>query len=591
MNRIKILPENIANKIAAGEVVERPASVIKELLENAIDAGAKRITVETQAGGVGLIRITDDGCGMSREDAMLALERHATSKIATEQDISSVQTLGFRGEALPSIAAVSRLELITKEPGCATATVLRVEGGKVESVGETAQEAGTTLIVRDLFFNVPARRKFLKSSSTENSHIGQTIRLAVLSQQHVGFRWICDGEEMINVPASAGLADRIGMLLEHEIAGQILPVRQDTGLLRVGGFAGKPVLHRSNRSYQFFFVNGRPVQNKTLSFALKEAYHSLVMVERHPVCFLFIDLPPQDVDVNVHPSKREVRFRQDSLVRDAVVQGVRAAVQGVEDMPAITPGLSHQERVREAMEQYQISQAQATPSTQPSYAKSENSIQDVLQQSSMHDALDARNAFSPASKPLQLQLIGQIHRLYLLLESPEGLVILDQHAGHERVLYDQVLGKMRASKIVEAQKLLLPVTIACDAPGALLLNQCLGDLNRMGMEMREFGKHTFIVEAVPFFVKTSDIQTLVKDILDDLAQGQRAGTIGKAHEEKVLLTLCRVAVRAADKLNPKEQQALLDQLMTAENPYHCPHGRPTMIKISADYLARQFKRI
>ncbi len=582
MNRIKILPENIANKIAAGEVVERPASVIKELLENAIDAGAKRITIETHAGGVGLIRITDDGCGMSREDAMLALERHATSKIATEQDIASVQTLGFRGEALPSIAAVSRLELITKEQGCATATMLRVEGGKVESIGETAQEAGTTLIVRDLFFNVPARRKFLKSSGTENSHIGQTIRLAALSAQNIGFRWICDGEEMINVPASAGLADRIGMLLEHEIAGQILPVRQDAGLLRVGGFAGKPVLHRSNRRYQFFFVNGRPVQNKTLSFALKEAYHSLVMVERHPVCFLFIDLPPQEVDVNVHPAKREVRFRQDSLVRDAVVQGVRAAVQGVEDMPAITPGLSHQERVREAMEQYQISQAQALHTTQPYRAASEGLTP---------ESFDTLHASSLGSKPLQLQLVGQIHRLYLLLESPEGLVILDQHAAHERVLYDQVLGKMRASQIVEAQKLLLPVTIACDGPGALLLKQCLEDLNRMGMEMREFGKNTFIVEAVPFFVKTSDIQTLVKDILDDLAQGERVGTIGKAHEEKVLLTLCRVAVRAADKLLPKEQQALLDQLMAAENPYHCPHGRPTMIKISADYLARQFKRV
>ncbi len=598
MNRVKILPEKVANKIAAGEVVERPASVVKELMENAIDAGAKRITIETQAGGVGLMRVSDDGCGMSPDDAMLALERHATSKISDETDLASVQTLGFRGEAIPSIASVCRFELITKEKEAPGATCIQVEGGKTAAVKQVAHQDGTTVIVRDLFFNIPARRKFLKSHATENSHIAQTIRLAILSQQNVGFSWICDGEEMLNVPPSASLSERIRSLFEPEIAEQLLKVEKRLGLLSVEGFAGKPMLTRSNRNYQFFFVNGRPVQNRTLAFALKEAYHSLVMVDRQPVSFLFLRVPAQDVDVNVHPSKREVRFRQDAMIRDTVIAAVRDAVQGVEDMPVITPGEARSEhgpvlptgnagredRVREAIAEYETTHSKGAANTFAAPAHHESAAVDFTAVQQQEDLL-------VAARPTHLHLVGQIHKLYLLLESSDGLVILDQHAAHERVLFDQVLKKLRASETVESQKLLLPVTIACDASQALLLGSCQDDLVRMGMEVREFGKNTFLVDAIPFFVKTSDIKTLVKDILDDLSHQEKVLSIGKAHEEKVLLTLCRIAVRARDVLNLREQQALVDQLMAAENPYHCPHGRPTMLKLSKNYLARQFKRV
>ncbi len=586
MNRIKILPEHVANKIAAGEVVERPASVVKELIENALDAGASRITVETEAGGVGLIRVSDDGCGMSREDAMLALERHATSKISGVDDIGRIQTLGFRGEALPSIASVCRFELTTKEKEAQTAVALAVEGGKIQSSKEAAHQNGTTIVMRDLFFNIPARRKFLKSHTTENAHIAQVIRLAALSAQKTGFRWICDNEETITIAPHAALKDRVAALFEAEIAEGLMPVDKSFGMLRVHGLTGKATLTRSARNHQFFFVNGRPVQNKTLSFALKEAYHSLVMVERQPVCFLFLDMPAADVDVNVHPSKREVRFRQDSMMRDAVIQAVRQTVSGKEDSPSIMPyapamGADRDDRVREAMALYETrSLADTSRGEDQRWPAADHAfIQAAVQQ-----------AFVP-EKPSEMRLIGQIHKLFLLLESPEGLVILDQHAAHERILYDQVMKKMREAKTVESQKLLLPETISCDAAQTRLLSQCLPDLARMGMEMREFGKNAFVVEAVPFFMRNSDIKSMLQDVLDDLMDQQKSSVLGRAQEEMVLLTLCRIAVRGADALHPREQQALVDQWLATENPFHCPHGRPTMLKLSKDYLSRQFKRI
>ncbi len=599
MNRIKILPENVANKIAAGEVVERPSSVVKELIENSIDAGASRITIETQAGGVGLIRVADDGCGMSRDDALLALERHATSKIACVEDITAVQTLGFRGEALPSIASVCRFELVTKEKDAVSAVSIAVDGGRVQSIKETSHQGGTTVEVKDLFYNIPARRKFLKSHTAENSHIAQTIRLAALSTRTVGFRWVCDGEELIQVPPSASLQERISALFEQEIAHNIVAVTKSMGLLNVGGVTGRPVVTRANRNFQLFFVNGRPVQNRGLSFAIKEAYHSLVMTDRNPVSFLFIDLPASDVDVNVHPSKREVRFRQESLVREAVVAAIRDAVASVQDVPSVGGEVSRQDRVREAIAHYEASMKQdgqalehagerfaSVPGrsgqkiswTEGSGPKEETTAQEEI-------------PILSSAKSRRLNPVGQIHKLYLLLESEEGLVILDQHAAHERVLYDEVLSKIHGSQGVESQKLLLPVTIATDPAQTMLLEQCQEDLTRMGMEVREFGKNTFVVEAIPFFIKTSDIKTLIGDVLDELAQDEKTLAVAQAREEAVLLTLCRIAVRAQDSLSSREQQVLVERLMACKNPYHCPHGRPTMIKLTKDYLARQFKRV
>lgn len=562
MNRVRLLPEHVANQIAAGEVVERPASVVKELVENALDAEAHRITVAIKGGGRSVIRVTDDGFGMSRDDALLALERHATSKIASAEDLAKISSLGFRGEAVPSIASVSRFTLVTRERGTLSGTRIEIAGGRITGVTEEGTAEGTVVEVRNLFFNLPARRKFLRSESTETAHIEHIVTLCALAHPRVAFRFVVDERERFHLAPARSLADRIRELYGHELLGQLVPVAAEM----IDGFIGKPGISRSDRSQQLVFVNGRPVESKGINYALREGYHTALMRGQFPVTFLFLTVDPALVDVNIHPAKREVRFRDEFAVRQAVVDAVRSALapKGV-----LQP-------LRTAVP------APSAPEPEPAAAPTTGSF--ALQ-----------SEFAPAAE-IQTELegrwkiLGVIGQLYVLAESPEGLVLLDQHAAHERVLFEKMLHDL-AGDAAPSQKLLLPVTLELDARDAEFLRSNLKTLLKLGIGVSEFGDKTFLVDAVPPYFRLENLAQTFRKIVDELRQTGEEVHARRLAEDKIATTVCRHAVKARDPLRGEELTALLAQLHRCELPYTCPHGRPTMIQISYGELEKKFRRV
>ena len=562
MNRVRLLPEHVANQIAAGEVVERPASVVKELVENSLDAEAQRITVAIKGGGRSVIRVTDDGFGMSRDDALLALERHATSKIANAEDLAKISSLGFRGEAVPSIASVSRFTLVTRERGTLSGTRIEIAGGRITGVTEEGTAEGTVVEVRNLFFNLPARRKFLRSESTETAHIEHIVTLCALAHPHVAFRFVVDERERFHLAPARSLADRIRELYGHELLGQLVPVAAEM----IDGFIGKPGISRSDRSQQLVFVNGRPVESKGINYALREGYHTALMRGQFPVTFLFLTVDPALVDVNIHPAKREVRFRDEFAVRQAVVDAVRSALapKGV-----LQP-------LRTAVP------APSAPEPEPAAAPTTGSF--ALQ-----------SEFAPAAE-IQTELegrwkiLGVIGQLYVLAESPEGLVLLDQHAAHERVLFEKMLHDL-AGDAAPSQKLLLPVTLELDARDAEFLRSNLKTLLKLGIGVSEFGDKTFLVDAVPPYFRLENLAQTFRKIVDELRQTGEEVHARRLAEDKIATTVCRHAVKARDPLRGEELTALLAQLHRCELPYTCPHGRPTMIQISYGELEKKFRRV
>jgi len=562
VNRVRLLPEHVANQIAAGEVVERPASVVKELVENSLDAEAQRITVAIKGGGRSVIRVTDDGFGMSRDDALLALERHATSKIANAEDLAKISSLGFRGEAVPSIASVSRFTLVTRERGTLSGTRIEIAGGRITGVTEEGTAEGTVVEVRNLFFNLPARRKFLRSESTETAHIEHIVTLCALAHPHVAFRFVVDERERFHLAPARHLADRIRELYGHELLGQLVPVAAEM----IDGFIGKPGISRSDRSQQLVFVNGRPVESKGINYALREGYHTALMRGQFPVTFLFLTVDPALVDVNIHPAKREVRFRDEFAVRQAVVDAVRSALapKGV-----LQP-------LRTAVP------APSAPEPEPAAAPTTGSF--ALQ-----------SEFAPAAE-IQTELegrwkiLGVIGQLYVLAESPEGLVLLDQHAAHERVLFEKMLHDL-AGDAAPSQKLLLPVTLELDARDAEFLRSNLKTLLKLGIGVSEFGDKTFLVDAVPPYFRLENLAQTFRRIVDELRQTGEEVHARRLAEDKIATTVCRHAVKARDPLRGEELTALLAQLHRCELPYTCPHGRPTMIQISYGELEKKFRRV
>jgi DNA mismatch repair protein MutL len=573
VNRIRLLPEHVANQIAAGEVVERPASVVKELVENALDAEARRITVTIKAGGRSAVIVADDGWGMSRDDALLALERHATSKISKAEDLASIRSLGFRGEALPSIAAVSRFSLTSRERGALSGTQIEMAGGKILTVQDIGTAEGTTLEVRNLFFNLPARRKFLRTEQTETGHIEHIVTLCALAHPGVAFRLVVDERERFNLAPSGELAGRLRELYGNQLVAQLLPLPGPV----ITGFVGKPGISRADRSQQHVFVNGRPVESKGINYALLEGYHTALMKSRYPVTFLFIEIDPELVDVNIHPAKREVRFRDEYAVRQAVIDAVRKALEptGEKFRPVTNVGWPQIDRSRDI-----------PVATQPVLV----SAPDVRDRNVVPTAL------IPAPQPTEVQtdegrwrILGVIGKLYVLIESPEGLVLMDQHAAHERVLFEKMLKDLAADN-APSQKLLLPVTLEVDARDATFLHANLPTLHKLGIGVSGFGDKTFLIDALPPYFSVANLQQIFRNIVDELRQTGEQVHARRLGEDKIATTVCRHAVKARDPLKGEELRALLEQLHRCDLPYTCPHGRPTLIQISYPELEKKFGR-
>lgn len=651
MNRIRLLPDHVANQIAAGEVVERPASVVKELVENALDAQASRITVEIQAGGRSLIRITDDGIGMSRDDALLSLERHATSKIRRAEDLAAIATMGFRGEALPSIASVSRFTLTTRERDASSpeGTQIIISGGKIHEVKSAGTAPGTIIEVRQLFFNLPARRKFLRTEETEGAHIQHYLTLAALAHPSVSFIFQKDGRAIWQLPSVrsgndfaarlAALRERLRALYGDEQ--KLLPVdfsgeiatRDDSDTdysptVRLWGFMGAPGVSRATREDQHLFINRRPVENRGLNFALLEGYHTALMKGRYPVCCLFLEIDPAAVDVNIHPAKREVKFHREAEVRRFVAEAIRQTLLNFHSKPAndaklgyATPKPQSTRQEPETLPEIKSS-AQAAQRALPHFPAALSppppespepsghqtplpmgfsqraETRSLPGSNSSHESEFVAHPQSPRALPagpvpllqVPLRLVGVIGKLYVILESDRGLVLLDQHAAHERILFEQMLNRLEQNGQAMSQRLLLPATVELSARDANFVREQLPILTRLGVGLSEFGESTFLLDALPPFVKASDPRRFVLELVDELkAAGQEVNSL-RLGEHTVAKTVCRHAVKANDPLAGRELENLVEDLRHCAMPYTCPHGRPTIIEMNFRELEKKFGR-
>ena len=580
MNRIRLLPEHVANQIAAGEVIERPASVVKELVENSLDAEAKHIVVAIKNGGRTTIRVTDDGSGMNRDDALLALERHATSKIAKAEDLSSIRSLGFRGEAIPSIAAVSRFALTSRERGKLSGTQIEIAGGKIVSVLDVGTAEGTVVEVRNLFFNLPARRKFLRSVPTETAHIEHIVTLCALAHPDVAFKLIVDDREVFDLAPTTELSGRLRELYGTQLVEQLVPVALAREGIRVGGLIGKPGVSRADRSQQHVFVNGRPVESKGVNYALLEGYHTALMKGKFPVTFLFIEIDPELVDVNIHPAKREVRFRDEFAVKQCVIDAVRKVLEPKDEIRPVQTGV-----------------ASAVSGGQGVALPSFTSAVDSRRYDQAELSVPQRTNIAAPAEPLRevhteegrWRILGVIGQLYVLIESPEGLVLMDQHAAHERVLFEKMLKELESDS-APSQKLLLPVTLEFDSRDMVFLEANLKTLHKLGIGVNEFGERTFLVDALPPYLASGNLQQTFRNIVDELRQTGEQVHARRLGEDKIATTVCRHAVKAHDPLRGDELRGLLEQLHQCDLPYTCPHGRPTMIQISYGELEKKFGR-
>jgi DNA mismatch repair protein MutL len=598
MSRIALLSEEVASQVAAGEVIERPASVVKELVENSIDAAARKIEVMIRRGGSSMIRVVDDGTGMDRDDALLCLERHATSKIRTGLDLAAISTLGFRGEALPSIASVSKFRLTTREHGALVGTELAVSGGKIEFVRDGGDAPGTQIEARSLFYNLPARRKFLRSENTESSHVEHQLHLQAIGHPQVGFVLINDERLVHQLPPAANLIERIRDLRGPALAAELLEVAdEETAGIRVRGFIGKPGVSRSSRAQQLVFINGRAVENSVINYALREGYHTALMKGQYPVTFLFIDMDPAAVDVNVHPAKREVRFREPSEVREVIIERIRGSIErGREEWSGVFRAGAKKENAEEAASTRALAgpPESASPPAPPLIPIEE---QVALRQDwadlpiqPAPEAVKPHPAAVPASKREgDFRILGVLGQLYILMENADGLVLVDQHAAHERVLFEELRRRMETQG-VPSQRLLMPVTMQLAPRDGDWVAQNLATLQRMGIGIEAFGKGTWKIDALPQFLKGYDPAPLFREIIDELREAGAGSSRMRLGEDVIATTVCRHAVKARDVLREPEMVRLIQDLLRCELPYCCPHGRPTMIQISYAELEKKFGR-
>ena len=675
MGRIHVLSENVANKIAAGEVVERPASVAKELLENSLDAGATRVRIQVEAGGKKLIQITDNGCGMVRDDALLAFERHATSKIRNAEDLLSVATLGFRGEALPSIASVSRLRLETRAPDEASGTVIEINGGKIFKVEEAGLPAGTCITVRDLFFNIPARKKFLKAESTELSHIASLVTHYALAHPDKHFELHSATNATLVAPPVPGYSERVYQVFGKEVLDQLIPIaalqplervglpqpppwrRPDTdqdenknekcgtgalarensesqdiadpatcGELRVHGFVSKPEIQKLNRNSIYVFVNGRLIRDRLIQHALTEAYRNILPPTVYPVVLLFLDLPPGEVDVNVHPSKTEVRFRQQSVMHDFVRDSVRAALMKARPVPqfaveisahpSASPSLAAGARAGAAessawhslyapavLQPFSLQAPVPPPVTAhfqfaEGFAVEGNAALSLVRAPQpvpsdgcappIPDQAEVADDLAPALA--SLKPLGQIRDSFILAVNPEGLWIVDQHVAHERVLFEKIL-KQRAAQKVESQRLLLPLILELTPAQQAVFAEISDELAKNGFEVEPFGARSVAVKIAPAGIDASAVEHMLHELLDQFSREEQALNLEKVRARIAASIACHAAIKVNMPLEQNKMEWLLTELAKTDCPMSCPHGRPVVLRYSLKDIQKAFKRI
>ena len=626
MGRILLLPDDVASQVAAGEVVERPASVVKELVENSIDAGATRIEVAVARGGVSLMRIVDNGMGMDRDDALLSLERHATSKIRTGGDLAKIRTLGFRGEALPSIASVSRFRLATRPPAVLEGTEIIVNGGKIDSVKSSGEAPGTQIEVRSLFYNLPARRKFLRSENTEASHVQHQLTLQAIGHPQIGFVFMRDQSVVFQVPPAATLADRIRDLRGAEFLEHLLETPPETASgITLSGFIGRAGVSRATRAEQILFVNGRPVENITLQHGLREGYHTALMKGQYPVTFLFLEMDPEAVDVNVHPAKREVRFREPDVVRDSVANVIRKTLETDRQrwsqafQKPVQPG-GHPEPARRIpipdttlalippKEQFSLRRDwsefnQGEQPSDPPVGRTpidhagiglEPTVPPVPRDLQSPAASDGFSVPPPGpdshvKAALDFRILGVLGKLYIVMENGDGLVLVDQHAAHERVLFEK-LRKQMESAGVPIQRLLIPLTVNVTPKDYDWILTNVPTLEKMGFALEPFGDSTLKVDGIPQFFPKDDPGLAIRKLVDELRSITTATSRLRMGEDAIAKTVCRHAIKANDDLHLPEIENLIQDLLGCDLPFCCPHGRPTMIQIAYGELEKKFGR-
>ncbi len=627
MSRIKILPEILSNKIAAGEVVERPASVVKELIENSIDAKSSRIHIEVDKGGRSLLRVSDNGNGMKPDDALLAIERYATSKISNDSDLFSINSLGFRGEALPSIASVSKFTLVTRDESLSTGTKITIEGGKIKDVIETGAPHGTMISVKQLFYNTPARRKFLKTVNTEMGHIADTVSCIALGWPGIQFRLLHNGKTVKNWPKVTDHFDRITDVLGYETGGQFHKITFSDNRIVVSGWVSSPQVTRTTSRKIHIYVNGRFIKDRGIQHAIFEGYQGRLMKGQFPVAVIFIDMPFGELDVNVHPTKHEVRFANQKDVYEAIKKAV-LDIWKIVDKPKWSAGkaaalpkpvprdVNRQKVIFEKQSvsppplnsypeaQYKAVKNDKTPDVFKDIIPPKTLVSETVSEfrkreentvSKQEAAISLQKTLWESKQFSDLIVIGQFHNTYILCDSGEELVLVDQHAAHERILFDKLKKKSSATGGV-TQKLLLPETIDLGYSEAVLLEKMIPDLEPLGLEIEPFGGRTFVIKSLPALISDREAKPLINEILERVeeigfvSESGRSG-LEKVMDECLILMACHGAIRANQKLSREEMTDLMRQLDQCENSSHCPHGRPTWIRWTTKDLEKSFSRI
>ncbi len=585
--KIQVLPDHLANKIAAGEVIQRPESVVKELVENSLDAGATKISVVVKDGGTSFLQVADNGRGMDSEDAAIAFLRHATSKIATYEDLESIATFGFRGEALASIAAVAHVSLKTRRAEDDTATMVRIDGGGSPRVSREAREQGTTVTVQNLFFNVPARKKFLKTNSTEFRHVYEAVHRIAISHPELEVQFIADEETIFSLKPNT-LDQRLIDVFGEQVVESLLPVEEGTDVVVMRGFVGKPSFGQKSRAHQYLFLNKRYIVHRNISHAIFSGYEHLLLKGTYPFFLLFIEIDPRNVDVNVHPSKMEAKFADEQSMYHMAGALVRHALAESQAVPALSAGTVDTE-------------GDLNLSFTPRQHRWDGGLS--IWKPGLESRLLEDRQRQPAGtpEPLTLQhetvrpessasgLIWQLHNKYILCQIRSGVMIVDQHVAHERVLYERILERFK-SGMHAAQQLLFPITLQFTGGDYGLLSELLPHFQSMGFDLRLFGKNTAVVEGVPPEIKSGAEERIVQDVLSLYKEYQEKG-ISDARDSLAKSYSCRSAIKAGNPLSEMEMRSLIDQLFATTMPYVCPHGRPVVLRISIDELDRRFGRI
>ncbi|MCP5002802.1 MAG: DNA mismatch repair endonuclease MutL [Planctomycetes bacterium] len=593
MADIKILPQTIVNKIAAGEVIERPASVIKELVENSIDAGALRIEMQLEDSGKKLIRVSDNGAGMEREDVELAFHSHATSKLKEAEDIFSIDTLGFRGEALPSIGSVSQARILSRPKGALTGSEITIEGGNLHKIKEKGAPEGTQVDVHNLFYNIPVRRKFLKSTQTEMAHISEMVIRFALAYPNIHFSTLHNGKNVSLFPSARNARERIETIFGNEMCKELISINSEEPELSIFGYVLPPTYTRPNSKMQYVFLNGRFIRDSTLHHAINNAYRNLLMSKRSPIVFLFLHVDSSEVDVNVHPTKREVRFRNAGIIHDQIYSAINSAL-------------------KQTQSQYQPSLQTANQDTysklETSHGKREESVMESMSDffsNSLERKIDSQAGLYEkgqkneyVSQPLEkfipsgnilLTSFLQIHNSYIVEETDQGLNIIDQHALHEIILYHEICDHIKNSKLV-TQNLLIPELIELTPADYVAIMDLKDMLNRLGLEIEEFGKNTIAIRTHPQILKNLNYGDLVQSLLKEINNSEVRPNTDDVLSKVVNILACKGAVKSGQKLNSQEIQALLDKKKKSSMTNFCPHGRPTILEFKISDLEKQFKR-